>query len=51
MTSKVMTEKEKAQTIKNRILRIIESQKMDGVRVKRVGDRVLFWREPETEEK
>lgn len=39
------TEKEKPATIKNRILRIKGTLKLNDLKVKRVGDSVLFWRE------
>ena len=39
------TEKEKANTIKNRILRVKKTLKMDDLQVRRVNDRVVFWRE------
>ena len=42
------TEKEKPQTIKNRILRLKTSLKMTDLQVKRVGNIVMFWLEPES---
>jgi len=39
------TEKEKPASIKNRILRIKKSLNMNDLQVKRVGDKVLFWKE------
>jgi hypothetical protein len=41
------TEKEKPATIKNRILRLKKSLNMNDLEVRRVGDKVAFWREPE----
>lgn len=41
------TEKEKSATIKNRILRLKKSLNMNDLEVRRVGDKVAFWREPE----
>ena len=38
-------EKEKPANIKNRILRLKKSLNMAGLQVKRVGDKVVFWRE------
>ena len=38
-------EKEKPQTIKNRLIRIGKSVNMTDLKVKRVGDVVSFWRE------
>ena len=38
-------EKEKPQTIKNRLLRIGKTLYMTDLKVKRVGDIVSFWRE------
>ena len=38
-------EKEKAQTIKNRLIRIGRSLNMSDLKVRRVGDIVSFWRE------
>ena len=39
------TEKEKPASIKNRILRLKKSLNMTDLQVKRVGDKVVFWRE------
>ena len=39
------TEKEKPASIKNRILRLKKSLNMNDLQVRRVGDRVMFWRE------
>ena len=39
------TEKEKPASIKNRILRIKKSLNMTDLGVRRVGDKVMFWRE------
>ena len=36
-------EKEKPQTIKNRIIRLGKSLGMDGLRVQRRGDKISFW--------
>ncbi len=44
------TEKEKPQTIRNRILRLKTSLEMTNLKVKRVGDIVMFWLEPETQD-
>ena len=41
------TEKEKPASIKNRILRLKKSLNMNDLQVRRVGDRVMFWREKE----
>lgn len=41
------TEKEKPASIKNRILRIKKSLNMTDLGVRRVGDKVMFWREKE----
>lgn len=41
------TEKEKPASIKNRILRLKKSLNMTDLGVRRVGDRVMFWREKE----
>jgi hypothetical protein len=38
-------EKEKPQTIKNRLIRIGKSLNMTDLKVRRVGDIVSFWRE------
>ncbi|MFC1955185.1 hypothetical protein ACFLWZ_01385 [Chloroflexota bacterium] len=38
-------EKEKPQTIKNRLIRVGKSLTMTDLNVKRVGDIVSFWRE------
>lgn len=38
-------EKEKAQTIKNRLVRVGKSLNMTDLRVRRVGDIVSFWRQ------
>jgi hypothetical protein len=39
------TEKEKPASIKNRILRLKKSLNMTDLGVRRVGDKVMFWRE------
>lgn len=39
------TEKEKPASIKNRILRLKKSLNMNDLQVRRVGDKVMFWRE------
>lgn len=44
------SEKEKPQTIKNRILRLKTSLKMSNLEIKRVGDIVMFWIEPESKD-
>jgi hypothetical protein len=44
------SEKEKPQTIKNRIVRVSKLLKMSEFQVKRVGDNIMFWLEPDTEE-
>ena len=41
------TEKEKPASIKNRILRLKKSLNMNDLQVRRVGDKVMFWREKE----
>jgi len=38
-------EKETANTIRNRILRVKKLLKMDDLQVRRVNDKVVFWRE------
>jgi hypothetical protein len=44
------SEKEKPQTIKNRIVRLGKSLQMPELKVKRVGDIITFWLEPEAKE-
>ena len=39
------TEKEKPVTIKNRIIRIVKKQNMTDIKVRRVGDKIRFWKE------
>ena len=39
------TEKEKPASIKNRILRIKKTLKMEDLQVRRVGEKVVFWKE------
>ena len=39
------TEKEKPASIKNRIFRIKKSMNMTDIEVRRVGDKVMFWKE------
>lgn len=41
----VKTEKEKANTIRNRIFRVKKTLNMEDLQVRRVNDKVLFWRE------
>ena len=43
-------EKEKPQTIKNRIVRLGKSLNMTELQVKRVKDTILFWFEPENQD-
>ena len=44
------SEKEKPQTIKNRIVRLGKSLNMTELQVKRVGDKIFFWLEPENQD-
>ena len=39
------TEKEKPASIKNRIIRIAKAHNMSSIKVRRVGDKIMFWKE------
>jgi hypothetical protein len=46
-SGKIVAKTEKPQTVKNRIVRVAKSLGMENVTVKRVGDVVYFFKEPE----
>jgi len=44
-SGKIVAKTEKAQTVKNRVFRVVESLGMKNVTVKRVGNTVYFYKE------
>ena len=47
-SGKIVAKSEKANTIRNRFLRVAKSLGMKNVAIKRVNDVVYFWKEPVT---
>ena len=46
-SAKIVARTEKAQTVKNRVVRVVQNLDMKNIRVKRVGNTVYFYKQPE----